>query len=43
MLKIAHNQSNVIKGALAQFYQNLDTRRAFIQFETPLTYTLLKK
>ena len=43
MLRIAHKQSNVIKGALTQFYQNLDTRRAFTQFETLLTYTFLKK
>ena len=43
MLKTARKESNVIKGALTQFYQNLDTRRAFAQFETLLTYTFLKK
>ena len=32
MLKIAHKQSNIIKGALTQSYQSLDTRRAFTQF-----------
>ena len=43
MLKIAHKQSNATKGALTQFYQNLETQRAFTQFETLLTYTFLKK
>ena len=43
MLRIAHKQSNVIKAALTQFYQNSDTQRAFTEFETLLTYTFLKK